>query len=288
MFVPLLQACSWFAGPTPTGTLLAVQEVDRQPQAVLVDVATGERTPLSLSGDATFPGPPDPRGTHLLIVRTEEGPEGHRETLLLAPREGGEPQVLAPSAEMVRNPSFSPDGRFIVFESSAQSFRDLYRVDRDGTEPTRLTDAPHGSFEPAVSPDGTAIVFASSRDGNAEIYRMNVDGSDVQRLTDSREDDTRPGWLPDGRIAWLRQTGASKLVWRMDADGAHAHEPGDRGARCERAEGAAPRHRLRLERRLLRVRVRVRVRASASRSREAPANREASVRVRVRASASRP
>jgi tol-pal system beta propeller repeat protein TolB len=224
MFVTLLLACSLF-GPhgAPTGTLLAIEEVDGQPRTVLVDVASGARQPVEVAGDGVFPGPPDPRGTHLLLVATEEGDGGHRERLTLLPRAGGEPTVLAPAAEMIRHPSFSPDGSFIVFESSANSFRDLYRVNRDGSGLVRLTDAPHGSFEPQVSPDGQRIVFASSRDGNAEIYVMAADGSDPTRLTESREDDTRPGWLPDGRIAWLHQMGASKLLWRMNADGTQAH-----------------------------------------------------------------
>jgi len=219
----LLQACSLLGDPAPTGTLLAIQEVDGQPRTVLVDIGTGERTPVDGPGEAVFPGPADPRGTHLLLVSTEETPEGHRETLILQPRAGGEPVVLAPAAEMVRNPSFSPDGSFLVFESSANSFRDIYRVQRDGSGLVRLTDAQHGSFEPQVSPDGQRIVFASSRDGNAELYVMNADGAEQTRLTDSRDDDTRPGWLPDGRIAWLHQMGASKLVWRMDIDGGNAH-----------------------------------------------------------------
>ncbi len=203
--------------------MLAVQEVEGQAQTVLIDVATGERRPVVVPGDAVFPGPADPRNTHLLLVATEETDAGHRETLLLVPQGGGAPEVLAPPAEMIRHPSFSPDGAFLVFESSANSFRDLYRVNRDGSNLVRLTDAPHGSFEPKVSPDGARIVFATSRDENAEIYVMDADGSNPTRLTESRGDDTRPGWLPDGRIAWLHQMGSSKLVWRMDADGGHPH-----------------------------------------------------------------
>ncbi len=224
MLLVLLTACSLFGSPPgPRGTVLAIQESDGIPRPVLIDAATGARTDVAAPEGAVFPGPADPRGTHLLLVATAETEVDHREALLLMPRDGGEPKVLAPQAEMLRNPSFSPDGSFIVFESSAESFRDLYRVERDGSGLVRLTDAPHGSFEPQISPDGRRIVFGSSRDGNAEIYVMNADGSEPTRLTESREDDTRPGWLPDGRIAWLHQMGSSKLVWRMDADGSHPH-----------------------------------------------------------------
>jgi TolB protein len=223
----LLFALACSLGPTPpsgpTGTLLAVQEDESGPTAVVVDIATGQRRLLKGVEGQLFPAAPDPLGTHALVIASRDDEQGHHETLTLIPLGEGDPIVLAPSAEMVRNPAFSPDGSWLVFESNANSFRDLYRVNRDGSDFRRLTDEANGSFEPQVSPDGQRIVFASSRDGNAELYTMLADGSDVVRLTDGREDDTKPGWLPDGHIAWLHQMGASKLVWRMDANGENKH-----------------------------------------------------------------
>jgi TolB protein len=63
-----------------------------------------------------FPAAPDPRGTHALIVAAFDEGDVHREQLLLLPLTGGDPLLLGPPAEAIRNPAWSPDGAFIVFE----------------------------------------------------------------------------------------------------------------------------------------------------------------------------
>ena len=90
---------------------------------------------------------------------------------------------MAGPAGRIRNPAWAPDGSWLVVESDAASYRDLFRVERAGGEARRLTDAPYGSFEPSVSPDGARIAFGTSRDGNAEIWAMRADGSGARRLT---------------------------------------------------------------------------------------------------------
>ncbi len=177
----------------------------------------------ALSG-ATFPAAPDPLGTHHLVVRSVEQP--HLESLWLVPNDrssGDSPVQLGFAAAMVRNPSWAPDGRFVVFESNRDSFRDLYRVDRPSapgpTEATRLTAFENGSFEPAVGPDGR-IAFVSSQTGDAEIWTMTDEGSEPQRITKRNGDDTKPGWV-NGQLMWLSRTGMMVELWRQREDGVH-------------------------------------------------------------------
>jgi TolB protein len=134
----------------------------------------------------------------------------------------GTPKPIGPQAQL-RNPSWSPDGRWLVFESNAASFRDLYRLELASASVLRLTDDVQGNFEPSVSPDGQRIAFVSSRDGNAEVYVMTADGGSPQRLTDAIGDDSAPIWSPDGRtIAFFsaRDRARGIDVFVMDADGA--------------------------------------------------------------------
>ena len=221
MLIVALFACG--GAPAPTGTLVYVEETDGVARTARRTLPGGAAARVPGLVDMTYPGPPDPQQTHLVVVSAVDGDAGHRETLSIAPLAGGPVTALAPTAEVVRVPAWSPDGAWLVFESSERSFRDIYRVNRDGTGLARLTDAEHGSFEPSIAPDGSRVVFASSRDGNAEIYAMNPDGSGVTRLTDNRADDTQPAWFPDGTIGWLHQMGNSVLLWRMNADGSGAH-----------------------------------------------------------------
>ena len=168
---------------------------------------------------ATFAGPIDPQGTHVLLVSSEDHAGEHIEQLWRVGLDSGEVQPLSDRASKVRNPRWSRDGSWIVFESSRESFRDLYRVSRFGQGLTRLTEAPGGSFEPDVSPDGS-ILFGSSRAGNAELYRLDPDSGQTRRLTDHPTDDVRPTWSPSGQhIAWLSSREGVPQVWRMDASG---------------------------------------------------------------------
>lgn len=216
-------------GDAPRPAMLWVREDEAGPAAWYRGEDGVERR---LVPGVAFPADPDPRGRLALLVRTADGADGHREQLVAVDLASGAATDLTPPAGAVRNPAWSPDGAFVVFESDAASFRDLYRVERDGQRLVRLTDARHGSFEPAVSPDGRWVAYGTSRDGNAEIGRMNADGSDQRRLTDHPSDDTHPRWLPDGRIAWIASRGGRPRVWTMGSDGAAPAplRPADDGA----------------------------------------------------------
>ncbi|MCB9675256.1 MAG: PD40 domain-containing protein [Alphaproteobacteria bacterium] len=205
--------------PPLPGRLTWISERTGAPRAVRA--AADGADPVDAVGldGAVFPGEPDPRGDLALFVRSVEDP--HLETLWVAPVGGGEPRRVGPEAPQVRNPSWAPDGSFLVVESSHESFRDLYRVERTG-ETGRLTDAPHGSFEPAVGPNGR-VAFVSSRDGDAEIYVMGPRGSSPTRLTSVPGDDMQPAWSPDGAtITWLARRDLTVQTWRMDPDGQNA------------------------------------------------------------------
>lgn len=159
-----------------------------------------------------------PDGRAVVVGRTVETPAGLREQLAI--REGGELRLLTPPRGRARNPSWSPDGRWLVFESDLDGFSDVYRVARDGSGLTRLTDAPEGNFEPAVSPSGAEIVFASSRDQQAEVYRMAADGADPVRVPASPRDEWRPRWAPDGSaVAVLSNERGRDELYVMRPDG---------------------------------------------------------------------
>lgn len=214
------------AYPEPTGTLLyAVGDGPTGTATHSLPLPRGQ--PSRLEHLRAFPGPADPLGAAWLVVVHEEDPVSHAssEYLKTGPLD---PASLAwgfgasHKATLVRNPVWSPDGTFLVFESSANSFRDLYRFERTGGL-TRLTDAPHGSFEPAISPNGLTLAFGSSRDGNAEIYTQPLAGGPARRLTENIADDRAPSWRPDGaRLGWLATRDGHAQLWTMAPDGTDA------------------------------------------------------------------
>jgi hypothetical protein len=99
---------------------------------------------------------------------------------------------------------WSPDGEWILFDSSRDGVWNLYLIRPDGTGEHRLTHrgaTTQTMFarHPSWSPDGKRIAFDSDRDGDEEIYVMDADGSNVVRLTISPGRDTHAAWTPDGR-----------------------------------------------------------------------------------------
>ena len=210
---------------------------------------TGETAVTSGANDS-FVGGWSPDGTQIVFQR-------------LVPAAGGNPanfevfKVNAdgtgvtnlsnnPGSETVGNsdsqPSWSPDGTKIAFQSNRLGSPDIWVMNADGTGARPLTaDSYAEESAPEFSPDGQQIAFQSDRDmiprttgRNLEIYRMNaVDGSNVTRLTFNDFNpagsggqttnnlsgfDLNPHWSPDGtRIVFHSGRGIEFNTAQWDA-----------------------------------------------------------------------
>ena len=80
-------------------------------------------------------------------------------------------------------PSFSPDGRRVLFHANADGRGRLHVVSRDGSDLRRLSPAAFANINPSWSPDGTRLLFQSERTGGTDIYVVQADGSSVTRVT---------------------------------------------------------------------------------------------------------
>lgn len=111
-------------------------------------------------------------------------------------------------------PSWSSDGRRIVFESDRKGNADIYVMDADGSHVTQLTKDLFARLyfsrspidgQPAWSPDGSRITFVSGRDNvmmtymDMNIYVMDSDGSNVVQLTGKGSEEAKPSWSPSGQ-----------------------------------------------------------------------------------------
>jgi len=62
-----------------------------------------------------------------------------------------------------QTPSWSPDGRKIVFASERDNDSEIYVMNADGSDQRRLTNQAGDESHPHWSPDGQRIVFNSAR-----------------------------------------------------------------------------------------------------------------------------
>jgi tol-pal system beta propeller repeat protein TolB len=184
------------------GVIAFISEREKQKDVWLVK-PTGEETPLTQSPEEDdFTAAPSPDGKALLVIATRTVSGLHMEQLRVQPLDGSAPVPLNAPRARSRNPSWSPDGRWLVAESDAQNFSDVVKLEpKEGAAEQRLTTAREGCFEPAVSPDGTEIAYVCSKEGDPEIYVMRADGTSERRITAFHQEDREPRWSPDGK--WL-------------------------------------------------------------------------------------
>ena len=139
------------------------------------------------------------------------------------------------------DPSWSPDGRWILFSSDRDghvigggSAYEIYVMNADGGNPQNLSNNPNNDRYPSWSPNGERIAFASW-DGiiknltiNFEIYVMHANGDNPQNLTNNPFDDRYPSWSPDGEQItfvskrdghFIGDLGITDEIYVMDADG---------------------------------------------------------------------
>jgi len=83
------------------------------------------------------------------------------------------------------NPSWSPLGDEIVYDSENNGATDIYVANVETTESRSLTaDNEDDDFGPVWSPDGAHIAFYSIRNGRLGLYTMTARALDVQRIAD--------------------------------------------------------------------------------------------------------
>ena len=129
--------------------------------------------------------------------------------IFIANADGTDDRMLVPDALFDSNPSFSPDGRWVLFSSRRHGSVDIYRVKVDGTHLERLTDDIAFDDQAVMAPDGRHVAFVSSRSGQADIWLLDLRTRKVRNLTNHPGGDYRPAFSPDGRwIAFTSDRGA--------------------------------------------------------------------------------
>jgi Tol biopolymer transport system component len=113
------------------------------------------------------------------------------------------------------NPSYSPDGRKIVFARAVgDGNTDIWTLNTDGSGQIDLTNTPTvGEVSPVFSPDGKKIAYSSNvEDPPAHLYVMNADGSGQHLLANTSANDQNPDFSPDGsKIAFDHCSGVCDI-----------------------------------------------------------------------------
>jgi TolB protein len=120
------------------------------------------------------------------------------------------------------SPSFSPDGKQIVFMSPVPLTPQLYTMNVNGTGLRLLTPVVAGKRSyrtgPDWSPAGDEIAF-QQQNGDFQVWTIGVKDRVMRQITSEGENED-PSWAPDGRhLSITRRLGAigdQRNIWVLD------------------------------------------------------------------------
>ncbi|QBE66740.1 PD40 domain-containing protein [Pseudoduganella lutea] len=117
--------------------------------------------------------------------------------------DGSDLRILTDGSGNYGLPSWSPDGKQIVFRGAGNGVgKDgLLIIDVSSRVMRHIPGTVIKDNFPSWSPKGDLISFTSNRTGDYEIYTVRPDGSQLTRLTHIPGNDAHNSWSPDGE--WI-------------------------------------------------------------------------------------
>ncbi len=109
-------------------------------------------------------------------------------------------QEAAPvTAHSDRNPSVSPDGKTVLFQSDRSGRGAFYLQSVDGGPVSVFIDSGDEPRYADWSPDGRRVAFSAKFGEEDDIFIVDADGGDRRRLADHPAREGHPRWSPDGK-----------------------------------------------------------------------------------------
>ena len=136
---------------------------------------------------------------------------------------GVPPRLVTDGNSIDRQPTYSPDGKRILFSSNRSGNLDLWTIDTTTGALRQVTDDRAQDWDPAFTADGRHILWDSDRTGNLEVWIANDDGSGARQLSQDGVDAENPTETPDGKwVVYWSGSPSKRGVWKIHPDGTGA------------------------------------------------------------------
>ena len=191
-------------------TLYYTGYLNNAPQIFELDVNTGKRRLAYGFGGLTTGATVSPDGKQVAIILSK--PFGNPELCLITPASGTWTRLTRTQFANEGQPSWSPDGRSIVYVSDEGRRQHLYVIDAASKSKRRLTSAGSQNVDPDWGPDGR-IVYTSRRAGGNQIAVISpAEGEPSVRLVTAPGNWEHPTWARDRRHVMAERDGQLYLI----------------------------------------------------------------------------
>ena len=206
-----------------------------------VSIDGGEATPLTNGIEWNYQPRFSPDGRQIAFVSDRAGGDN----LWIMNADGSDPHAVTDEEEhIVHNPSWSPDGRYLVGRKAYYSTRsiaagEIWLFHHGGGNGVNLVERPNGDSdqknraEPAFSPDGSYVYYSAditsgkiwqynknAVDSVFAIKRLELATGETETIVSGPGGAIRPTPSPDGKsLAYLkRRLGLVTQIWVKDLE----------------------------------------------------------------------
>lgn len=142
---------------------------------------------------------------------------GRFKEIYIAHLDGSEKAQVTANRTINLSPSWTPDGRSILYTSYKEGNPSLYLFDLFTSRDTKFSSRSGLNLGGRWSPDGKSVALALERQGNVDIYLLDHTGKVVRRLTEDPAIDVSPTWSPDGnRLAFVSNRSGSPQIYILE------------------------------------------------------------------------
>lgn len=210
--------CNNDHGLTPDGKTIIVSHHDKgvatagNSKVYTIPYPGGTPTQITEKAPSYWHGV-TPDGKTLAYVGQRTLPDGTQDyDIYTMPTAGGTTETrLTTAPGLDDGPDYSPDGRYIYFNSYRTGKMHVWRMDADGKNPIQLTNDAYSNWFPHPSPDGKQIVFISyledqgfahPADKQVMLRLMDIKTGQIRELARFRGGQGTinvPSWSPDSK-----------------------------------------------------------------------------------------
>jgi Tol biopolymer transport system component/DNA-binding winged helix-turn-helix (wHTH) protein len=199
--------------------LIFAKDQSGESQLFEIAIANGSIQKLLIGQDATWPAI-SRKGDRLAFTSSFNTINIWRKDLMHPTSAGVK---LLTSTREQTNPTYSPDGRHIAFESTRGGVQEVWVSNSDGTNLVQVSKlSNYATGTPRWSPDGTKLVF-DSWTGHPEVFVVDFSELIPHRLVTNISGMFQPSWSHDGKwIYFLSFVGEAPRVYRCRENGGNA------------------------------------------------------------------